>query len=127
MAAGARAPDGRLPAARWQARLLLVLAQISCCTADYTWTDHSAQCGRVEGDQSNMRPDHLDGLKWLYMLHVSFPLTEGAEFMGTTVKLQWPHALTIETVEPQGAVRAVAGDLAPARLAPPHLHSPQPA
>jgi hypothetical protein len=76
--------------------------------AEFSWTEHSAACAKMS-DTSNIWPDQTAGFRWKFDLHVTFPLSEGGEFLDKTIKLEWQHPLTIEHVQPQGAVTATGG------------------
>ena len=65
-------------------------------------------CARVDADHSNMWEDQAHGLRTMFDLHVQYPLSEGVDFIGRSITLQWDVALTFEAVDPQGAVIATA-------------------
>ena len=50
--------------------------------------------------------DRSHGLRTMFDLHVQYPLSEGVDFIGRSIKLQWDSALVFESVDPQGAVMA---------------------
>ena len=90
--------------------LLLLLSPLQPCVgAGYTWTAQTAQCARMSGDQSNIWPDSANGFRSNFDLHVMFPLSNDPDFMEKTVRVEFQRPLTIERVEPQGAVTAVNG------------------
>ncbi|KAL1523755.1 hypothetical protein AB1Y20_018681 [Prymnesium parvum] len=90
-----------------RAHLLLGLS-LPPALAEFSWTQKSELCARM-GDASNVWPDTNAGFKWKFDLHVKFPLTEGADILDKKIRLEWRNPLTIEHVQPQGAVTAVAG------------------
>ena len=55
-----------------------------------------------------MWEDQAHGLRTRFDLHVQYPLSEGVDFIGRSITLQWDVALTFEAVDPQGAVIATA-------------------
>ena len=65
-------------------------------------------CARVDADHSNMWEDQAHGTRTMFDLHVQYPLSEGVDFIGRSITLQWDVALTFEAVDPQGAVIATA-------------------
>jgi hypothetical protein len=89
--------------------LLLVLSVAPCPCDGYTWTAQTTQCARMSGDQSNIWPDSANGFRSNFDLHVMFPLSNDPDFMEKTVRVEFSRPLTIERVEPQGAVIATSG------------------
>ena len=64
----------------------------------------------MDGEGSNIWADQSAGFRWMFDLHVMFPLGgEGQPFLDKTVRLEWRHPLTITHVQPMGAVTAIGG------------------
>ena len=91
------------------AALLLPLLLAHDCRAAYTWTSQTKACARLSADHSNIWSDQTNGFRWNFDLHVAFPLSNDPDYMEKIVKVEFRHPLTIEHVEPQGAVVAVTG------------------
>ena len=93
-------------------RLSLLVGYSSAQTGGFAWTDNGGDsaCARVEMEQSNIwQADH--GIGWQFDIHVQFPLadTDPEDLFDETVRIEWEHDLTIESIEPQGAVTADDG------------------
>lgn len=93
-------------------RLSLLVGYSSAQTGGFSWTDSGGDsaCARMETEQSNIwQADH--GIGWRFDLHVQFPLaeTDPEDLFDKTIRIEWEHDLTIESLEPQGAITAVSG------------------
>ena len=91
---------------RRSALCLLLVAQRA--DAGYTWAAETSACGRIS-EQSNIWTDANRGFRWNFDLHVQFPLSADPEYMEKTVRVEFSRPLTIESVDPQGAVIATNG------------------
>ena len=96
-------------AGRWPGLLLVALG--ARCTAQTLPTeDDNGVCAKVESEQSNTwQQGHQVG--WNFDIHIRFPLAEmeADEMLEKVIRIEWENDLTIQHLEPQGAVTFVGG------------------
>ena len=91
---------------------LLVLTLAACCTAELlpSFEVDDGVCAKIEAEQSTTwQEGHEVG--WNFDIHVRFPLTEmeAEDMLEKTIRVEWENDLTIQHLEPQGAVSFVGG------------------
>ena len=72
--------------------------------------DNNGVCAKVEAEQSNTwQQGHQVG--WNFDIHIRFPLAEmeADEMLEKVIRIEWENDLTIQHLEPQGAVTFVGG------------------
>ena len=90
----------------------LVLTLAVCCTAELlpSFDDDDGVCAKVESEQSTTWQEG-HGVGWHFDIHIRFPLAEmeAEDLLEKTIRIEWENDLTIEHLEPQGAVSFVGG------------------
>ena len=90
----------------------LALTLAVCCTAELlpNFDDDDGVCAKIEAEQSTTwQEGHSVG--WHFDIHIRFPLAEmeAEDMLEKTIRIEWENDLTIEHLEPQGAVTFVGG------------------
>ena len=90
----------------------LALTLAVCCTAELlpSFDDDDGVCAKIEAEQSTTwQEGHAVG--WHFDIHIRFPLAEmeAEAMLEKTIRIEWENDLTIEHLEPQGAVTFVGG------------------